>query len=96
MSSLLPLLAQAITRRKQMEALLQITELMSAEISTEKVMQRIIEASYALVNAERIMLYSVDPQTKDLGKCWQGLVKQQGLDAWGTMVLLMLSAVFSL
>jgi len=60
------LFEEAITRRKQMEALLQITELMSAEISTEKVMQRIIEASYALVNAERIMLYSVDPQTKDL------------------------------
>lgn len=30
-------------------------------------MQRIIEASYALVNAERITLFSVDPLTKELG-----------------------------
>ena len=59
---------EAIHRRKQTEALLQITELMSAELGTEKVMKRIIEASYALVDAERITLFSVNRHTRQSKK----------------------------
>ena len=39
---------------------------MSAEIGSEKIMQRIIEASYTLVDAERITLFAVDPKTGEL------------------------------
>jgi len=57
---------EAIIRRKQTEALLQIQEIMSAELDSNKLMQRIIEASYTLVDAERITLFAVDPKTGDL------------------------------
>ena len=56
----------AISRRRQTEALLQINEIMSAEIGSEAIMKRIIEASYALVDAERITLFAVDPKTGEL------------------------------
>eukprot|EP00455_Lapot_gusevi_P026189 TRINITY_DN2765_c0_g2_i2.p1 TRINITY_DN2765_c0_g2~~TRINITY_DN2765_c0_g2_i2.p1 ORF type:complete len:705 (+),score=207.60 TRINITY_DN2765_c0_g2_i2:54-2117(+) len=51
---------EAIHRRKQTEALLRISELMSAELGTEKVVPRIIEATYSLVPAERISLFMVN------------------------------------
>lgn len=44
-------------RRKQTETLLQIAEMMSAEMETDKIVERIIEASYMLLNAERISFY---------------------------------------
>ena len=43
------LYAEAVTRRKQTEALLQITELMSADMGVSKVIQKIVMASYTLV-----------------------------------------------
>lgn len=57
---------EAISRRRQTEALLQINEIMSAEIGSEAIMKRIIEASYTLVDAERITLFAVDPKTGEL------------------------------
>ena len=57
---------EAINRRRQTEALLQINEIMSAEIGSDKIMQRIIEAAYTLVDAERITLFAVDPRTGEL------------------------------
>lgn len=57
---------EAVKHRQQTAALLQISEIMSAEIASEKIMQRMIEASYALVNADRITLFTVDPLTKEI------------------------------
>lgn len=47
---------------------MRIVELMSSElgIGTEKVLQRILEASYALVDAERISLFEVDPHSREI------------------------------
>ncbi len=51
---------EAVRRQNQTKALLQITELMSAEIGTEMVVPRIIEASYMLVPCDRITLFTVE------------------------------------
>ena len=51
---------EAVRRRKQTESLLHITELMSAELGTEKVVSRIIDAAYSLVPAERISLFFIE------------------------------------
>jgi GAF domain-containing protein len=57
---------EAIQRRKQTETLLQITEMMAAEVGAEKVMNRIIEATYTLINAERISLFVVDRRSREV------------------------------
>jgi GAF domain-containing protein len=57
---------QSVQAQKRSNALLQISEIMSAEIGSEAIMKRIIEASYALVDAERITLFTVDPKTGEL------------------------------
>ncbi len=55
----------AIRSRKKKEALLQITAMMSEELSVDKVVPRIIEASYFLVDAERISMFMVEEGDED-------------------------------
>jgi GAF domain-containing protein len=50
---------EAVMRRKQTEALRQITELMAADIGTEMVVPRLIDAAYKLVHAERISFFTI-------------------------------------
>lgn len=54
---------EAVVRRTQTETLLQISELMAAEIDSDKVIQRVIEASSLVVNADRITLWMVDDKS---------------------------------
>ena len=61
---------EAEQRRKQTEALLRISDLMSAELGTEKVVPKIIESAYSLVPAERISLFLVqEDHTVENKKC---------------------------
>ena len=55
----------AVRRRKQTEALLHIIELMSADIGTGMLVTRIIDASYKLVDAERISMFNVEEITDE-------------------------------
>ena len=60
------LFEEAVETRRQTEALQQIMVIMSSEVAPEMMMQRMMEASYTLVKAERMTLYSVDLET---GEC---------------------------
>ena len=51
---------KTVRSQKRTDALLQIADLMSVEIRTDQVVTRIIEASYSLVNAERISFFMVE------------------------------------
>lgn len=57
---------EAISTRKKTEALLQISELMSADLQSEKIMAKIVQAAYMLVNCECILLYMVDEGAGEL------------------------------
>jgi dual 3',5'-cyclic-AMP and -GMP phosphodiesterase 11 len=56
----------AIARRAQTEALLQITETLSSELEVNTITQKIVTAAYMLVPVERIALYTVDERTHEL------------------------------
>src|SRR5262249_52766785 len=57
---------EALLRKSQSETLLQVSELMAGELDTGKVISRMIEASYLLVNAERITLFVLDSEKDEL------------------------------
>lgn len=48
------------------EALVKVIDAVSASSGVDEVMQRIIEAAYSLVDVERILLFVVDDNTKEL------------------------------
>jgi len=57
---------EAIATRKKTEALLQISELMSADLQSDKIMAKIVQAAYMLVSCEYILLYMVDEDAGEL------------------------------
>jgi adenylate cyclase len=57
---------EAVSTRKKTEALLQISELMSADLQSDKIMAKICQAAYMLVSCEVILLYMVDEAAGEL------------------------------
>ncbi len=57
---------EAVSTRKKTEALLQISELMSADLQSDKIMSKIVQAAHMLVSAEIIVLYMVDEAASEL------------------------------
>jgi hypothetical protein len=53
-------------KRRKADSLLQISELMNADLSSDQVMKKIVLAAYHLVTAEDIRLYTVDERKMEL------------------------------
>lgn len=66
------LLSEALTARKHTETLLQISELISSQVASDRIIQRIVEAAYTLVHAELVTLFLVDHERGQLLSVFRG------------------------